>query len=65
MTAIAATETYLIVERVAELVQQHPSTVNRWCRLGRFPHAINPSRRWLIPEADVVAFLQSGRLSND
>jgi predicted site-specific integrase-resolvase len=48
---------FLVAERVAGMVQQHPTTVNRWCRLGRFPNAIKPSRRWLIPESDVLAFL--------
>jgi predicted site-specific integrase-resolvase len=66
MTAIADIDTnFVTVKRVCGVFHTEPVNVNRWCRLGKFPNAIKPGKRWLIPESDVVALLKSGWASGD
>jgi predicted site-specific integrase-resolvase len=55
---IAAQDTtYKVVEEVAKKFRSDPATVTAWCRAGKFPGAIRPFRKWLIPESDVLALL--------
>lgn len=61
MTCIADIDTnFLTVERLCQIFHNKPVNVNRWCRLGQFPNAIKPGKKWLVPESDVVALLKSG-----
>jgi hypothetical protein len=57
----------LTTPEVAERLQVGQSTVNLWCRQGRFPNARNvPTPRgpvWMIPDTDLKDFVkpQMGR----
>jgi excisionase family DNA binding protein len=50
----------LTVAEVAERLNVHPTTVQRWVRLGHFPGAYKkgPGRNspYIVPETDIAAF---------
>lgn len=49
----------LTVEELAELLRWHPEHARRQVRSGAFPGAVRDGRRWLVPEADVTAWLRA------
>ena len=57
------TERLLLIEEAAPLIGISPVTLRSWCSRGRFPCRRLPgSRRFLIPSADMEAFLNGATL---
>ncbi|MET0623648.1 MAG: helix-turn-helix domain-containing protein [Pyrinomonadaceae bacterium] len=50
------TGTLLSTFEVAARLNVDSSTVRLWCRQGRFPHAQQVGRDWVIPEDDLLKF---------
>ena len=46
----------LATSDVAARLQVDSSTVRLWCRQGRFPHAQQVGRDWVVPESDLTGF---------
>ncbi len=55
----------LSTAKVAERLQVHQTTIQRWIRQGYFPQAykLGPGRNspYVIPESDVIAFEDKNR----
>ncbi len=55
----------LSTREVADLLQVHPTTIQNWIRKGYFPNAykvgLGRNSPYVIPKADVDAFLQARR----
>lgn len=47
---------YYKCTEVAEIYHSVAKTIQGWCRMGIFPHAIRPSKKtgWIIPESDMM-----------
>lgn len=53
---------YLTAREVADMLRLNLNTVRRFVGEGRFPNTVKPGVEFLIPEADVQAYLESTRV---
>lgn len=55
-------EGWLTLKQASERAGVNPSRLRQLLKDGRFPGAVKPGPRlWLIPEADLVRFLEEDR----
>ena len=47
---------YYTSQEVANIYHTVSKTIQGWCRMDIFPHAIRPSKKtgWIIPESDIM-----------